>query len=125
MSSSLSRAQSWPLLAANAAAAAETSKGTVPGARAAQLQARRLLCRHYYLEGGWGWVVTTCSVLVHILSHGMQLACSQLVTPASRKFQVPAIHAAGKRIFVKINLLGLGFLLGLVILYRMIYSTLY
>lgn len=93
--SSLSRAQSWPLLAGNAAVAAEASKGHVPGARVTQLQARRLLCRHYYLEGGWGWVVATCSVLVHILSHGIQLSCSQLITPASRKFQVAAIHPAG------------------------------
>lgn len=106
--SSLSRAQSWPLLAGagGPVAAGETgSRGPVaPGARAAQLQARRLLCRHYYLEGGWGWVVAICSVLVHILSHGVQLSCSQLVTPASRKFQVQPVHAAGKLCLINFKL---------------------
>lgn len=106
--SSLGRAQSWPLLAGNAAAAAaaaavggggDASKGGggAGGARVTQLQARRLLCRHYYLEGGWGWVVATCSVLVHVLAHGLQLSCSQLVAPATRKFQVAAVHPAGEQ----------------------------
>lgn len=27
--------------------------------------------QHYYPEGGWGWVVVACSVLVQILCHGL------------------------------------------------------
>lgn len=26
--------------------------------------------QHYYPEGGWGWVVLVCAVLVHIVNHG-------------------------------------------------------
>lgn len=90
--SSLSRAQSWPLL--SAAAPAEEVRQTTT--RATQIQARRFLCRHYYPEGGWGWIIAVCALLVHVLNHGVQLSCSQLVAPAAFKFHVPAIHPAGK-----------------------------
>lgn len=60
-----------------------------------QIQARRFLCRHYYPEGGWGWVVAVCAVLVHVLNHGVQLSCSQLVEPAAFKFHVAAVYPAG------------------------------
>ncbi|XP_015840591.1 monocarboxylate transporter 12 isoform X1 [Tribolium castaneum] len=53
------------------------------------------LRRHYYLEGGWGWVVVVCSVLVHVLNHGVQLSCSQLVLPGADKFKVETVHFAG------------------------------
>lgn len=29
------------------------------------------ILQHYYPEGGWGWVVVACSVLVQILGHGL------------------------------------------------------
>lgn len=61
-----------------------------------QIQARRFLCRHYYPEGGWGWVITVCALLVNLLNHGVQLSCSQLVHPAAFKFHVPAVYPAGK-----------------------------
>lgn len=89
--SSLSRAQSWPLL--SGAAPAEEPRQVTP--RTTQIQARRFLCRHYYPEGGWGWVISVCAVLVHVLNHGLQLSCSQLVTPASKKFHVEPVHPAG------------------------------
>lgn len=89
--SSLSRAQSWPLL--SAAAPAEDPRPITP--RTTQIQARRFLCRHYYPEGGWGWVISVCALLVHILNHGLQLSSSQLVTPASKKFHVEPVHPAG------------------------------
>lgn len=54
------------------------------------------LYRHYYPEGGWGWIVLICSVLVHVLTLGLQLSCSQLVGPANRKFQQTAVNTAGK-----------------------------
>ncbi|XP_050508146.1 uncharacterized protein LOC126885591 [Diabrotica virgifera virgifera] len=52
------------------------------------------LRRHYYPEGGWGWVVATCAVLVHVLNHGVQLAYSQLVSPGTEKFRVEKVHFA-------------------------------
>ncbi|KAL3277098.1 hypothetical protein HHI36_012456 [Cryptolaemus montrouzieri] len=92
MSSSLSRAQSWPLL--TGATPQEDNRQTT--AKVSQIQARRLLCRHYYPEGGWGWVITTCTVLVHIINHGFQLSWPQLIGPAVFKFHVAPIHAAGE-----------------------------
>ncbi|XP_072384344.1 uncharacterized protein [Diabrotica undecimpunctata] len=52
------------------------------------------LRRHYYPEGGWGWVIATCAVLVHVLNHGVQLAYSQLVSPGTEKFRVEKVHFA-------------------------------
>ncbi|KAJ8921732.1 hypothetical protein NQ315_010642 [Exocentrus adspersus] len=54
------------------------------------------LRRHYYPEGGWGWVIVMCSVLVHVLNHGVQLAYSQLVFPGAYKFKVEKVHFAGE-----------------------------
>ncbi|XP_018560939.1 uncharacterized protein LOC108903299 [Anoplophora glabripennis] len=96
--SSLSRAQSWPLL--SGAAPAEDARNIKAKSSQhfqcrPQIQARRLLCRHYYPEGGWGWVVAVCAVLVHIVNHGFQISCSQLVSPAAFKFHVPKSYPAG------------------------------
>lgn len=63
---------------------------------ASQLNQRRLLCRHYYPEGGWGWVIATVGVIVQILTHGIQLSYSQLIIPTSKKFHIPPVHSAGK-----------------------------
>ncbi|KRT84416.1 hypothetical protein AMK59_1606, partial [Oryctes borbonicus] len=62
------------------------------------LDARKVttLRRHYYPEGGWGWVIVVCSVLVHVLNNGLQLSCSQLVLPAAGKFKTLPVHVAGK-----------------------------
>lgn len=56
------------------------------------------LKRHYYPEGGWGYVIVTCSVLVHFIGVGLQLAapgCWHIT--AERKFRHPPLHSAGKR----------------------------
>ncbi|XP_031335284.1 cytochrome P450 6a8-like isoform X3 [Photinus pyralis] len=90
--SSLSRAQSWPLL--SGAAAAEDIRPVTP--KTTQVQARRFLCRHYYPEGGWGWIISVCAMFVHILNHGVQLSCSQLVTPASKKYHIEPVHPAAQ-----------------------------
>lgn len=54
------------------------------------------LRRHYYPEGGWGWVIIVVTVLVHILNHGLQLSYTQLITPAVEKFKTRPVHVAGK-----------------------------
>ncbi|XP_071051671.1 monocarboxylate transporter 12-like isoform X1 [Onthophagus taurus] len=61
------------------------------------LDARKVttLRRHYYPEGGWGWVIVACSLLVHVLNHGIQVSSSQLVLPASTKFKTLPVHVAG------------------------------
>ncbi|XP_071051673.1 monocarboxylate transporter 12-like isoform X3 [Onthophagus taurus] len=91
--SSLSRAQSWPLLSGAVPGAEDVARQA--NARVAQIQARRFLCRHYYPEGGWGWVIATCALLVQILNHGVQFSCSQLVVPATRQFQVKPAYPSG------------------------------
>lgn len=50
------------------------------------------LGRHYYPEGGWGWVVVTCSVVVHLLGHGLQLSWPVMQQAASSKFAVHISH---------------------------------
>lgn len=69
------------------------------------LDARKVttLRRHYYPEGGWGWVIVVCSVLVHVLNNGLQLSCSQLVLPAAGKFKTLPVHVAGEFIFALLS----------------------
>jgi len=72
------------------------------GARAAQrsespvvaLDARKktTLARHYYPEGGWGWVVVTCSVMVHLLNHGLQLSWAVLQVSTATRFHTHITH---------------------------------
>lgn len=55
------------------------------------------LRRHYYPEGGWGYVIVTCSALVHFLGIGLQLAApGSWHLTAELKFHQPALHSAGK-----------------------------
>lgn len=56
------------------------------------------LTRHYYPENGWGYVIVTCSVIVHILCHGLQLAAGVIAIPAAVKFGTEPVHA-GKNEF--------------------------
>ncbi|KAK5650894.1 hypothetical protein RI129_001923 [Pyrocoelia pectoralis] len=54
------------------------------------------LRRHYYPEGGWGWIIIVCAVLLNVINHGLQLSCSQLTRPAAEKFRVHTSDFAGK-----------------------------
>ena len=80
----LSRARSWPLLSPPPAPPPPqpraTSAAVVPSSSS---QTRRLLWRHYYPEGGWGWVVVGCSVGVHMLNHGLQLGGGAVLLSAA------------------------------------------
>lgn len=51
--------------------------------------------QHYYPEGGWGWVVVVCSVLVQLLSHGVHLAAGLWFTEITRRFPRAPILQAG------------------------------
>ncbi|KAK1127299.1 hypothetical protein K0M31_003843 [Melipona bicolor] len=114
---SISRARSWPLLDPRAKLEREDDRpekvlerkqeGASGGQRdgrncqprngSPQVQARRFLSRHYYPEGGWGWVVTVVGTLVHLLGPGLQLSVpATLALPATLKFYHHPLHTAGE-----------------------------
>ncbi|KAG5871507.1 hypothetical protein JTB14_027170 [Gonioctena quinquepunctata] len=74
----LSRSQSLPQLSHHDSGLGSYYGGSgaedPPASRAVRLVAdlRQLLTlkQHYYPEGGWGWVVLVCGVIIHILSQG-------------------------------------------------------
>lgn len=56
------------------------------------------LRRHYYPEGGWGYIIVTCSALVHFLGMGLQFAAPGVWhISAELKFRHPPLHSAGKK----------------------------
>lgn len=72
--------------------------GLLPERQPIDFRKEATLGRHYYPEGGWGYVIVTCSVLVHFIGVGLQLAapgCWHIT--AERKFRHPPLHSAGKR----------------------------
>uniref|UniRef100_A0A182YF00 Monocarboxylate transporter n=1 Tax=Anopheles stephensi TaxID=30069 RepID=A0A182YF00_ANOST len=112
--SSLIRALSWPLISqsqggggpggpggpgspidgldglGNGAGHCKKAGGIPPSPTFQQLMAaRRLLCRRYYPEGGWGWVVIVVGVLVHTMTHGLQLSYGPLMASVMRYFGKP------------------------------------
>ena len=118
---SISRARSWPLLDTtdkrNCAVSVnnslkkknrpvETTNGIDKSNIASlqpesnpQVQAKRLLYRHYYPEGGWGWIVTFVGTLVHILGPGLQFSIpATIALPAKVKFCHHPWHTAGESI---------------------------
>ncbi|KAL0117220.1 hypothetical protein PUN28_010218 [Cardiocondyla obscurior] len=67
-----------------------------PVRSAADFRKEATLRRHYYPEGGWGYVIVTCSVLVHFIGVGLQLAapgCWHIT--AEKMFRHPPLHSAG------------------------------
>lgn len=44
-------------------------------------RSRATIWRHYYPEGGWGYVVVFCSCMVNVLVHGLQLSSGVLQGP--------------------------------------------
>lgn len=63
------------------------------------------LRRHYYPEGGWGYVIVTCSTLVHILGIGLQFSApGSWHVSAELKFHHPPLHSAGKKKFMLCHL---------------------
>ncbi|CAL7945905.1 unnamed protein product [Xylocopa violacea] len=114
---SISRARSWPLLdpraeqergddrlekpqegeekKASKPEGVAVKKNCHPHGGSPQVQARRFLSRHYYPEGGWGWVVTVVSTLVNLLGPGLQLSVpATLAPPATVKFYHHPLHTA-------------------------------
>lgn len=80
------------------AARKEDGEGKKPTERLADIRKEATLRRHYYPEGGWGYVIVTCSMLVHFLGVGLQLAAPGVwhIT-AELKFRHPPLHSAGEK----------------------------
>eukprot|EP00102_Acyrthosiphon_pisum_P025505 XP_016662715.1 PREDICTED: uncharacterized protein LOC107884648 [Acyrthosiphon pisum] len=53
---------------------------------------RATLQRHYYPEGGWGWVIVATAVAVHVLNHGLQLSAAVMLRPAADKHGQPVVN---------------------------------
>jgi hypothetical protein len=97
---SLIRALSWPLISTSPLEATEKNcngghnlakgkNGTKLAPTFQQLiAARRLICRRYYPEGGFGWVILFVGVVVNVLTHGLQLTAPSFLLPAGHRFKV-------------------------------------
>ncbi|KAK7605244.1 hypothetical protein V9T40_007102 [Parthenolecanium corni] len=106
MSSILAKARSWPLIqqtivcdTGTQTTVAEPSPSPVPAvvqpvkAKKHTFPTSKLLQRHYYPEGGWGWVIIFCGTCIHVLNHGFQLSFSVESGVISTKFNVPPKQA--------------------------------
>jgi hypothetical protein len=101
---SLIRALSWPLISTLPAEAPEKNcngnhkiangkSGTKHAPTFQQLiAARRLICRRYYPEGAWGWVIIFVGVVVNVLTHGLQLSAFSFLMPAGHRFKVTEVE---------------------------------
>lgn len=112
---SLIRALSWPLISTSPAETndkncngnrklANGKSGTKLAPTFQQLiAARRLICRRYYPEGNWGWVIIFVGVVVNVLTHGLQLSAFSFLMPAGHRFKVTGVEVTGEWIH---NLIG-------------------
>lgn len=57
---------------------------------------RPTIGRHYYPEGGWGWLVLIAAFLVHALSHGLHTAGGTFLTCVAEKFPRATPLSRGK-----------------------------
>ena len=101
---SLIRALSWPLISTSPIEATDKNcngnnklANGKNGAKHAPtfqqlIAARRLICRRYYPEGAWGWVIIFVGVVVNVLTHGLQLSAYSFLLPAGQRFKVSEVQ---------------------------------
>lgn len=101
---SLIRALSWPLISTSPLEATvkncsgnhklvNNKSGTKLAPTFQQLiAARRLICRRYYPEGGFGWIILFVGVVVNVLTHGLQLCAPSFLMPAGQRFKVEDVE---------------------------------
>ncbi|CRL04864.1 CLUMA_CG017917, isoform A [Clunio marinus] len=101
---SLIRAVSWPLISTSPLETEKDCAGNtlMNGKNGSKhkhaltfqqlIAARRLICRRYYPEGSWGWVIVFVGVVVNILTHGLQLSAFTFLIPAGHRFKVNEVE---------------------------------
>lgn len=52
--------------------------------------------QHYYPEGGWGWVIVVCAMLVQILAHGMHGAVGVTMMEMGKQYPTSTYNSTGK-----------------------------
>ena len=55
--------------------------------------------QHYYPEGGWGFIVLFCGLIVELVSNGLQQSFGILIVFISIRFRVFEIEEIGKKIY--------------------------
>ena len=101
---SLIRALSWPLISTspletndkscNGSHNLTSGKNKTKNAPTFQqlIAARRLICRRYYPEGNFGWVILIVGIIVNLISHGFQLSAPSFLMPAGQRFKVERLE---------------------------------
>jgi hypothetical protein len=100
--SSLIRAVSWPLMVVPTEQSepngcihnhnlpnGELKNGRKHNAPTFQqlMAARRMICRRYYPEGGWGYIILFVGIVVNLLTHGIQMSFGITVDTICWKFR--------------------------------------
>lgn len=57
---------------------------------------RETIGRHYYPEGGWGWVVVVMALMVQVVAHGLHQAGGVMLLHTLAKFPESSLLAASK-----------------------------
>lgn len=77
--------------------AEEEEEGAEKSFAAINARKKITLNKHYYPEGGWGYVIIIITILVHLISHGLQLASGLLMSPAMTRFEQTFENSGTKR----------------------------
>lgn len=56
---------------------------------------RNTIKQHYYPEGGWGWTIVFCGVLVQCLTHGLHLSWGVVEIQVRKKFFKTSVTDTG------------------------------
>ena len=67
------------------------------------MAARRLICRRYYPEAGFGWIVMFVGLIVNTFTHGLQLSAIFFLLPAVIRFKADEIDCLGKCLLMSVN----------------------
>lgn len=67
------------------------------------MAARRLICRRYYPEAGFGWIVMFVGLIVNTFTHGLQLSAIFFLLPASIRFKADEMDCLGKCLLMSVN----------------------
>ncbi|XP_070508264.1 monocarboxylate transporter 2-like isoform X3 [Chironomus tepperi] len=59
------------------------------------MAARRLICRRYYPEAGFGWIVMFVGLIVNTFTHGLQLSAIFFLLPAVIRFKADEVDCLG------------------------------